>query len=357
MPGLFDTFSLRGVTLRNRICVSPMCQYSAEEGKLTDWHLVHLGARAVGGAALVMVEMTNVEARGRITRGCSGIWSDEHVEPLARVARFVSGQGATPGIQIGHAGRKGSCAPTWEGGAYLSDEEGGWEIVAPSAIAFHEKARVPKALDTDEISTIQEAFRQAARRAEEAGFQWLEIHGAHGYLFHGFHSPLSNRREDAYGGSFENRIRFTVETVRIVRRQWPEEKPLAIRLSCTDYCEGGWTLEETIALAKILKDEGVDLIDCSGGGGTPLAKIPVGPGYQVPLAQAVRAGAQMPTATVGMITQAWQADQIVRNGQADLVFMAREMLREPYWPQKAAAALGVMDEAYVADQYHRAHGR
>jgi len=355
MPHLFEEFTLRGVTLRNRIGVSPMCQYSAEEGKVNDWHLVHLGARAVGGAALVMVEMTGVEARGRITHSCTGIWSDDHVEPLSRIARFVAGQGATAGIQLGHAGRKGSCVPTWEGGRYLSDEEGGWEIVAPSPVPFHEKARVPRELTREDIRAIQGAYVSATRRALEAGFRWIEIHGAHGYLIHSFHSPLSNRRKDAYGGSFENRIRFTVETARAVREAWPEERPLAIRLSCTDYAEGGWTLEETVELAKSLKDEGVDMIDCSGGGGTPDMKPPIGPGYQVPFAEAVRRGAGIPTAAVGMITQPWQADQIVRNGQADMVFLARELLRDPYWPQRAAAALGQKERAYVAHQYHRAH--
>ncbi len=357
MPHLFDEFSLRGVTLRNRIGVSPMCQYSSVEGMANDWHLVHLGARAAGGAGLVMVEATAVTRGGRITPGCMGIWRDDHAEPLARIARFVEGQGAVPGIQIGHAGRKASCEVTWKGGQFLSDEEGGWEPLAPSPVPFHDKARAPRALSREEIPALQETYAAAARRAAGAGFRWLEVHGAHGYLMHSFHSPLSNKRTDDYGGSFENRTRFTMETVRLVREAWPEERPLSVRLSSTDWYEGGWTLEETIELAKMLGGEGVDIIDCSGGGGTPLAKIPVGAGYQVPFAEAVRREAGIPTAAVGMITEAWQADQIVRNGQADIVFLAREMLRDPYWPQRAAAALAKKDLVYVPDPYHRAHGR
>jgi 2,4-dienoyl-CoA reductase-like NADH-dependent reductase (Old Yellow Enzyme family) len=334
-----------------------MCQYSAEEGEANDWHLVHLGSRAAGGAGLVVVEATAVTRQGRITPGCMGIWVDDHVEPLARIVRFMAGQGAVPGLQIGHAGRKASCEVTWKGGHYLTDEEGGWDIVAPSKVPFNEKARVPRELTDEDIGQIQEAFRDAARRAVEAEFRWLEVHAAHGYLMHSFHSPVSNKRTDQYGGSFENRIRFTMETIRIVREVWPEDRPLSVRLSSTDWYESGWTLEETVELAKKLKVGGVDIIDCSGGGGTPLAKIPVGAGYQVPFAERVRREAEIPTAAVGMITQPWQADQIIRNGQADIVLMAREMLRDPYWPQGAAAALAKKDLAYVPDPYHRAHGR
>ncbi|MBI3129224.1 MAG: NADH:flavin oxidoreductase/NADH oxidase [Candidatus Tectomicrobia bacterium] len=355
MPHLFDKLPVRGATLRNRIAVSPMCQYSSVEGKATDWHLVHLGSRAVGGAGLVMVEATGVERRGRITHGCMGIWSEEHVEPLARIARFVKEHKAVAAIQLAHAGRKASQARTWEGGHFLSKEEGAWEIVGPSPIPFGENAPVPKPLSVEEIRSVQKAFGEAARRAKEAGFEWLEIHGGHGYLIHSFHSPLSNQRADAYGGSFENRIRFTVETVREVRAAWPDDRPLGIRLSCTDFMEGGWTLPETIELARTLKDEGVDLIDCSGGGGTPKAKIPAGPGYMVEFSREVRRAAGVLTGTVGMITQPWQADQIVRNGEADVVFIAREMLRDPYWPQRAAASLGHKEWAYVPDPYHRAH--
>ena len=349
MPHLFDSLTLRGVTLRNRIGVSPMCQYSAEDGIANDWHLVHLGARAAGGAGLVIAEATAVEARGRISPGCTGIWSDAHTAPFARIAEFMTGQGAVPGIQIAHAGRKASSRL----GDYLSDEEGGWEIVGPSAVPFHDSARVPRALTVAEIAGIQQKFADAARRAREGGFGWLEVHGAHGYLMHSFHSPLSNVRTDNYGGSFENRIRFTVETIRAVREVWPEDRPLSIRLSCSDWAEGGWTLEETVALARTLKGEGVDIIDCSGGGGTPLAEVPVGAGYQVPFAEAVRKEAGIPTAAVGMITQPMQADGIIRNGRADMVLLAREMLRNPYWPQRAARELG--HEGPIPVQYERAH--
>ncbi len=357
MAHLFDEFTLRGVTLRNRIGVSPMCQYIGTDGVANDWHLVHLGSRAAGGAGLVIVEATAVTPEGRITPGCLGIWKDEQIEPLARVARFVAEQGAVPGIQIGHAGRKASCEVTWKGGAFLSNDEGGWDTVAPSPVPFSDKARMPRELTLDDITQLQEAFRAGVRRVVEADFQWLEVHAAHGYLMHSFHSPISNKRTDSYGGSFENRVRFTVDTLRIVREEWPDDKPLSVRISSTDWYEGGWTLEETIKLAKILKGEGVDIIDCSGGGGTPLAKIPVGAGYQVPFAEAVRREADIPTATVGMITEPWQADQIVRNGQADIVLLAREMLRDPYWPQRAGAALAKKDLYYVPDPYHRAHGR
>ena len=357
MPHLFDELQLRGLTLRNRIGVSPMCQYFGKDGLADDWHLVHLGARAAGGAGLVFVEATGVVPEGRITPGCLGIWSDDHIEPLARIAQFVKGQGAAVAIQIGHAGRKASCKQPWEGGAHLSSDEGSWEIVAPSAVPFSDKAPVPRELTLDDIAGVQDAFRSAARRVKEAGFEWLEVHGAHGYLMHSFHSPLSNKRTDNFGGSFENRVRFTVDTVRIVREEWPDDRPMSVRLSSTDWYEGGWTLEETIELSKILKGVGVDLIDCSGGGGTPLAKIPVGAGYQVPFAEAVRREADVPTSAVGMITEPWQADQIIRNGQADIVLLAREFLRDPYWPQRAAVALSKKDLAYVPDPYHRAHGR
>ena len=356
MPHLFDSFTLRGVTLRNRIGVSPMCQYSSDDGMADDWHLVHLGSRASGGAGLVIMELTNVERRGRITPGCMGIYKEEHVEPLARIARFIASQGATPGIQIGHAGRKASTAQTWLGGHPLTEDAGGWEVVGPSPIPFAEGHPVPKELTVQEIAEIREAFRVGAQRLDAAGFHWLEIHGAHGYLIHSFLSPLSNQRTDNYGGSFENRIRFAVEMVQAVRQGWPERKPLAVRLSCTDWMEGGWTLEETIELAKVFKGEGVDLIDCSGGGGSPLAKIPVGAGYQVPFSEAVRRGADIPTATVGMITEAMQADDIVRNDRADVVLLAKEMLRDPYWPQRAWVTLHQKENKPIPEQYHRAHG-
>jgi 2,4-dienoyl-CoA reductase-like NADH-dependent reductase (Old Yellow Enzyme family) len=354
MAHLFEPLTLRGVTLRNRIGVSPMCQYSSEDGMATDWHLVHLGSRAIGGAGLVSVEATAVEATGRISPQDMGIWSDRHIEPLARIAKFVAAQGAVPGIQLAHAGRKASKSRPWDGDRSLTDKEGGWEIVGPSPLAFAEGWRVPHQLTLEEIAGIRESFRKAVIRAREAGFVWLEIHAAHGYLLHSFYSPLSNHRTDEYGGSLPNRIRFLLETVRVVRAEWPEEKPLAVRLSCTDWVEGGWALNDSIELAKALKAEGIDLVDCSSGGGSPLAKIPVGASYQVPLAEGVRAGANIPTAAVGMITEAMQADDIVRNGRADLVLLAREFLRDPYWPFHAAKTLSVRGEMPVPPQYLRA---
>ncbi len=354
MAHLFDPLTLRGVTLRNRIGVSPMCQYSAEDGFANEWHLVHLGSRAVGGAGLVMVEATAVEAIGRITPEDMGIWTDRHIEPLARIAKFVSAHGAVPGIQLAHAGRKASKSRPWDGDRTITDKEGGWEVVGPSALAFAEGWSVPRELTIKEIANIRESFRQAAIRAMEAGFKWLEIHGAHGYLLHSFYSPLSNHRTDEYGGSLENRTRFLVETARVVRAEWPKELPLSVRLSCTDWVEGGWTLDDSVQLAKALKAEGVDLIDCSSGGGSPLAKIPVGASYQVPLSEGVRRGADVPTAAVGMITEPMQADDIIRNGRADLVLLARELLRDPYWPFRAAKALHFKGEMPVPPQYLRA---
>ena len=330
LPHLFDELKIKEVTLRNRIGVSPMCQYSAEDGMMTDWHLVHIGSRAVGGAGLVMVEATGVESRGRITPGCTGIWDDVHISFLSKVSNFIKEQGAVAGIQIGHAGRKASCATTWEGGHYLSDEEGGWEAIAPSAIPMHEQGRVPREMTLRDIEQVQEAFRNGTVRAVESGFDWLEIHGAHGYLMHSFHSPISNKRTDVYGGSFENRIKFTVDTLKIVREEWPQEKPLCIRLSCSDWVDGGWTLDDTVKLSTVLKEVGVDVIDCSGGGSTPKADIPVGPGYQVPFSETVRKTVNIATASVGMITEPFQADQIIRNGQAEIVFLGRAFLRDPY---------------------------
>lgn len=354
MAHLFEPFTLRSVTLRNRIGVSPMCQYSSEDGMPNDWHLVHLGSRAVGGAALVTMEATAVEPRGRISPQDMGIWSDRHIEAHARIARFVASQGAVPGIQLAHAGRKASKSRPWEGDRSLTDREGGWPVVGPSALAFAEGWRVPHALTKQEIGDIRSCFRAATARAREAGFVWLEIHAAHGYLLHSFYSPLSNQRTDEYGGSFENRIRFLLETVRDVRAEWPGDKPMSVRLSCTDWVEGGWSLEDSVELAKCLRGEGVDLIDCSSGGGSPLAKIPVGSGYQVPLAEEIRRKTGVPVAAVGMITQPMQADEIVRNGRADLVLLAREMLRDPYWPLRAAQTLHFHGEMPVPPQYRRA---
>lgn len=342
MPHLFDEFKLRGVTLRNRIGVSPMCQYWSEDGMASDWHLVHLGSRAVGGAGLVIAEATAVEARGRITPQDLGIWSDNHIEPLARVTHFVKEYGAVPGIQLAHAGRKASTAQPWlrnDHDTPVSNEEGGWDIVAPSPLPFRSSSRVPKELTRDDIAQIQAAFRAATIRANEAGFEWVELHAAHGYLAHSFYSPLSNHRQDEYGGSFENRIRFTVETARLMRDVWPEDKPLTVRLSCTDWVEGGWTLEDSIELSRRLKSEGVDLIDCSSGFVVPDVKYSIEPGWQVPLSEAIRKQANIATAAVGMIAQPKQADQIIRNGQADIVLLGREMLRDPYWTFHAAQSL------------------
>jgi 2,4-dienoyl-CoA reductase-like NADH-dependent reductase (Old Yellow Enzyme family) len=355
MPHLFEPFTLKSITLRNRIGVSPMCMYSSEDGVATDWHLVHLGARAAGGAGLVIAEATAVSPEGRITPGDAGIWADKHVEPIARINRFIKAQGAVPGIQIAHAGRKASASRPWEGGAHLADSAGGWPIVAPSAIAFGgELNKVPRALSVEEIKQVHADFATAATRALAAGAEWLELHGAHGYLTNEFLSPLSNQRTDQYGGGFENRIRFVIELTRAVRAVWPERLPLTARLSCSDWVEGGWTIEESVELAKRLKTEGVDLIDCSSGGSAASAQIPVGAGYQVPFAVRIRREAQIATAAVGMITDPMQADQIVRNGEADLILMAREFLREPNWPLRAARELHVKPLPTPPVQYGRA---
>ena len=354
MPDLFSPFTLRGVTLRNRVGVSPMCQYSYDDGFANDWQLAHLGARAAGGAGLVIVEATAVEARGRISPKDLGIWTDAHVEPLARVARFIAAQGATPGIQIAHAGRKASTKVPWEGGGPAGDDEGGWDPIGASPVPFNNGWRVPREMTGDDIAIVKRAFAEAITRALTAGFAWLELHAAHGYLLHSFLSPLSNHRRDAYGGSFDNRARLLLEVVRDARKIWPDDKPVTVRLSCSDWTDGGWTLDDSIELSRRLKAEGVDLIDCSSGGNVPHAKIEVGPGYQVPFAQAIRAQAGIATAAVGLITQAKQADDIIRAGRADLTLLAREVLREPYWPIRAARELGRPDAVPVPPQYARA---
>jgi len=350
---LFSPLTIREINFRNRIVVSPMCQYSCEDGLATDWHLVHLGSRAVGGAALVFAEATAVTVDGRISPADLGIWKDEHIAPLARAARFIKLQGAVPGIQLAHAGRKASTAAPWLGGKPLGVEQGGWSpIYAPSAIAFNEGYQTPAVLSIAEIGGIVDAFVQAAKRALMAGFEVIEIHSAHGYLGNEFLSPLSNRRTDEYGGSFENRTRFAREVVEAVRRVWPVRLPLFLRISASDWVKGGWTIEDSVALAKMVRPLGVDLMDCSSGGLVPYAKIPVGAGYQVPFAEAVRREANVPSGAVGMITDPIQADQIIRNGQADFVIMAREFLRDPYWPLHAAAALH--QEIAWPKQYERA---
>lgn len=351
-PTLFSPLTLRGVTLRNRIAVSPMCQYSSVDGFASDWHLVHLGSRAVGGAGLVMVEASAVEAEGRITPDDLGIWQDAHVEQLSRIAAFVKSQGAAAGIQLAHAGRKASSRSPWQGGAAILEEDGGWPTVAPSAIPFRPGDPAPTALSVAGIERIAQSFGAAAQRALRAGFEVLEIHAAHGYLLHEFLSPLTNARTDEYGGSFANRVRFTLETARAVRMVWPGHLPLFVRISASDWAEGGWSIEDSVALARALAPLGVDLIDCSSGGAVAHQQIEVKPGYQVPFARLVRQEAGIPTGAVGLITEARQADAILREGQADLVLLARELLRDPYWPLHAAQALGETPAPPV--QYGRA---
>jgi 2,4-dienoyl-CoA reductase-like NADH-dependent reductase (Old Yellow Enzyme family) len=349
-PHLFSPFTVRGLTLRNRIVVSPMCQYSCQDGVLNDWHVVHLGSRAVGGAGLIFVEATAVEPAGLISPEDSGLWDDKHIEPLARIVRFCKGQGAAMGMQLAHAGRKASVCRPWEGGKPLTDGRA-WETVAPTPIPFADGWPAPRALRGEEIAGVAAAFGRGAARARAAGFDALEVHAAHGYLIHTFLSPLSNRRTDGYGGAFENRCRFLFEVVAAVRREWPADRPLFIRLSCTDWIEGGWGGDDTVALARLLRERGVDAIDCSSGGLSPAQKIPATPGYNVPFAERVRREAGIPAAVVGLITQAQQAQDIVAAGHADLVVMAREMLRDPYWPLHAALALGV--DVPWAPQYQR----
>jgi len=353
MPHLFEPFTIRGLTLRNRIGLSPMCMYSYSDGFSNDWQVIHLGARAAGGAGLIITEATAVEARGRISPYDVGIWSDEHIEPLQRVTQVIKANGAVAGIQIAHAGRKASVRRPWENGKPIRpDEPLGWLPIGPSPIAFGPESATPHEMSLSDINEVQQSFLTGAKRALAAGFEWLEIHGAHGYVIHNFYSPLSNHRTDQYGGVFENRIRFFLETVRLVRAAWPENLPLTVRISGSDWVEGGWTVEDSIALARRLKSEGVDLVDCSSGGTVPTANIPMGSGYQVPISEAVRHGADIATATVGLITAPAQADEIIRNGRADLVYLGREFLRDPYWPLHAAQAL--KQPAPVPSQYLRA---
>src|ERR1019366_1129308 len=337
---LMTPLTLREITLRNRIAVSPMCQYSSEDGFANDWHLVHLGSRAVGGAGLVCLEATAVAPRGRISPADLGIWNPEHIEFLARIARFLHSQGAAAGIQLAHAGRKASTRRPGEGGGLLPEAEGGWPCVAPSAVPFRAEDPAPHALSKAEIHALVDSFRDAAARALQAGFDVAEIHGAHGYLIHEFLSPLSNRRTDEYGGTLDNRLRFALEVTEAVRGAWPARLPLFFRISATDWVPGGWTADDSVDLARRLLALGVDLVDCSSGGNAADAKIPLGPGYQVPFAERIRRETGMRTGAVGLITTPRQADDIVRYGQADLVLMAREFLRDPYFPMHAAGALG-----------------
>jgi 2,4-dienoyl-CoA reductase-like NADH-dependent reductase (Old Yellow Enzyme family) len=350
---LFSPLTIRGLTLANRIAVSPMCEYSSIDGFANDWHLVHLGSRAVGGAGLVFTEATAVVPDGRISPEDLGIWKDEHIPMLARIASFIREQGAVAGMQLAHAGRKASTAAPWNGGKPIGVENGGWSpLVAPSAIPFAEGYQTPVALDEAGIRSLVASFTDAARRALDAGVQVIEIHAAHGYLINEFLSPLSNTRTDAYGGSFENRTRFLRQIVEAVRAVWPDHLPLFVRISATEWTEGGWDIEQSVELARAVAPLGVDLIDCSSGGNVPRVRIPLGPGYQVPLAARVRAESGVPTGAVGLITSAPQADEIVRSGKADLVFLAREELRDPYFPLHAARELG----AHIAwpKQYLRA---
>jgi 2,4-dienoyl-CoA reductase-like NADH-dependent reductase (Old Yellow Enzyme family) len=341
MPTLFDPFTTRGLTLPHRVVVSPMCEYSSDDGFANDWHLVHLGSRAVGGAALVITEATAVTAEGRISPQDLGIYKDAHVEMLQRIVRFVHSQGSAAGMQLAHAGRKGSTSRPWDGGRGVAPKDGGWIPVAPSAVPFSDTYPLPRALDASEIPGVADSFRDAAIRARNAGFDLIELHGAHGYLIHEFFSPLSNTRTDRYGGSFDNRIRLCLEVVDAVRQVWPERSPLWLRISATDWAEGGWDVDEAVELAKRVHERGVDLIDCSSGGLAMTQKIAPGPGYQVPFAERIRREAGIATGAVGLITTAAQADEIVRQERADCVIMAREMLRDPYFPLHAAQELGV----------------
>jgi len=352
MPDLFSPLTIRGVTLRNRIAVSPMCEYSSEDGFANDWHLVHLGSRAAGGAGLVITEAAAVDPPGRISPADLGIWKDAHIEMLARTARFIREQGAAPGIQIAHAGRKASTRVPWEGGAVIPESEGGWQTVAPSSIPFRPGEPQPAELTKSEIRKIVAAFAAAARRAVAAGFQVLEIHAAHGYLIHEFLSPLANHRADEYGGAFDGRVRFALEVATAVRAAWPDSLPLFMRISALDWVEDGWQIEDSVELARRLRPLDVDLIDCSSGGLVPHAKIQIGPAYQTPFADRIRRESGILTGAVGMITEPHQADAIVRAGQADMVLLAREFLRDPYWPLHAAKVLGA--PAAVPKQYGRA---
>jgi 2,4-dienoyl-CoA reductase-like NADH-dependent reductase (Old Yellow Enzyme family) len=350
---LFSPLQIGSLTLSSRIVVSPMCEYSCEDGFANDWHLVHLGSRAVGGAALVFTEATAVTPEGRISPQDLGLWKDDHIAPLARITAFLHSQGAHAGIQLAHAGRKASTWRPWSGEGVIAPEAGGWSnVLAPSAIPFAPNYPQPEELDPAGIAQLVGAFRAAAIRADKAGFDVIEIHSAHGYLLHEFLSPISNRRSDEYGGSFENRVRLLLEIVAAIREVWSRERPLFVRISATDWTEGGWDLPQSIRLAALLRDRGVDLIDVSSGGNVAGVAIPVGPGYQTPFSEAIRAQTGILTGSVGMITDPAQAAHIVRTGLADLIFIAREFLRDPYWPLHAAAALG--ETASWPVQYLRA---
>lgn len=351
MASLFEPLTIKGITLKNRIVMSPMCQYTASDGFTNDWHLVHLGSRAVGGAGLIMSEATAVSPEGRITPGDIGIWKEEHIAGLKRIVDFIHGQGAVAGIQLAHAGRKASCAPPWNGGKQLHASQGGWQTVAPSQIPFNDNDNPPVSLEEPDIRSIIDNFKTGAERALKAGFKVAEIHSAHGYLLFEFLSPLSNQRTDDFGGTFENRIRLLLLVVNAVRSVWPDGNPLFVRLSATEWTRGGWSPEETVKLAVLLKEQGVDLMDCSSGGNLPQAQIPFSPGYQVQFSEAVRKTGIL-TGAVGLITTARQAEAILQKGQADLILFGREMLRNPYFPLLAAQDLA--EEKDWPVQYLRA---
>jgi 2,4-dienoyl-CoA reductase-like NADH-dependent reductase (Old Yellow Enzyme family) len=355
MSRLFTPYQLRELSLRNRIVVSPMCQYSSPNGLATPWHMVHLGSRAIGGAGLVFTEATAVVPEGRISPYDLGLWSDAHREALRPIAAFIREHGAAPGIQLAHAGRKASTAAPWQGGGAVDAANGGWEILAPSALPFSERTATPREMSVNDIEALPELFARAAQRALEAGFEVVELHAAHGYLIHEFLSPLSNQRSDAYGGSFENRIRSPLAVAKALRAVWPNRLPVFVRISASDWVEGGWDLPESIRFARALAELGIDLIDCSSGGSVPHAVVPATPGYQVPFAEAIKREAQIPTGAVGLITEATQAEEILLRDQADLIFLARAMLRDPYWPVHAAQALGVQITLPV--QYERSRVR
>ncbi len=352
---LFSTLKLRAVEFRNRIFVSPMCQYSCADGLPTDWHLVHLGSRAVGGAGLVIMEATSVTPEGRITPYDMGLWNDAQRDAMLPITRFIAAQGAMPGIQLAHAGRKASTAQPWHGGGPVAPADGGWQTVSPSPLAFDEGYAMPRELTVGDLDALTKRYADAARRAAVAGFRVVELHLAHGYLLHQFLSPLTNQRRDEYGGSFDGRVRLPLRVVKAVRDAWPDDLPLFVRISATDWVEGGWDLGQSVALARLLKDAGVDLVDCSSGGLVPHANIAVGPGYQVPFASAVRSQVGIATGAVGLITDPKQAERILQDGDADAVLLAREMLRDPYWPMHAARALG--EEIAWPAQYVRAKPR
>lgn len=355
MSLLFSPIQIKNVRLKNRIVVSPMCQYSAEEGFATDWHLVHLGSRAIGGAGLVIQEASAISPEGRITTEDLGIWTDDHIPMLQRITTFIQANGAVAGIQLAHAGRKASFLAPWKGGRQKPEKEGGYKSFAPSPIPFHEGDEAPFALDGSGIEKVKSDFKAAAQRAWKAGYQVIEIHAAHGYLIHQFLSPLSNQRNDLYGGSFENRIRLLLEVIENVQQVWPADQPLFVRISATDWAEGGWTPMDSILLSKILKEKGVDLIDCSSGGLAVQQQIPVSAGYQVPFAASIKQETGVLTGAVGLITEAQQAEEILQKQQADLIFLARELLRDPYFPLHAAQELE--EDIPWPEQYERAKPR